>query len=326
MNRLKPQSAGSDTPVQDFIDPQRIDWNLVKSFSVVADLGSLTRAAAVLGISQPTISRQVAELEQLVGAALFERGARGLRLTQAGAALVEPARRMLTAAQAVSVAAAGQNQEVAGTVRVSASEFVSAYVLPPILAALRRRHPAIQIELVASNQVDNLLAREADIAIRMVQPEQGGLIAKKIGSFPIGFYAHRDYLHVPEQRAAEGAGEVERHDWVGLDQSSRLIEGFRNAGYVVDKTFFAFRCDNDIVCWQAVLAGLGVGVTVQVVAKQFPQLVRLLENQPLPDQPVWITAHRELRDTARIRVVFDFLAGALADLHAQATSKIDRVE
>lgn len=321
MNRLKPHSAVPATPAQGFIDPQRIDWNLVKCFTVVADLGSLTRAAVVLGISQPTLSRQVAELEELVGAALFERGARGLRLTEAGTALVEPARRMLAAAQAVSVAAAGQNHEAAGTVRVSASEFVSAYILPPILAALRLRHRDIQIELVASNQVDNLLAREADIAIRMVQPEQGGLIAKKIGDFPIGFYAHRDYLHIPERRAAEGAGEVERHDWVGLDQSNRVIEGFRNAGYIVDKTFFAFRCDNDIVGWQAVLAGLGVGVTVQVVARQFPQLVRVLESQPLPDQPVWITAHRELRNTARIRVVFDFLAEALGMLHAQATSR-----
>ncbi|HYD60727.1 MAG TPA: LysR family transcriptional regulator [Noviherbaspirillum sp.] len=318
MNSSTPSPNDPALPAQGFIDPQRIDWNLVKSFSVVADLGSLTRAAAVLGISQPTISRQITELEQLVGASLFERGARGLSLTQAGAALVEPSRRMLAAAQAVSVAAAGQNQEAAGTVRITASEVMSAYILPPLLAGLRERHPAIQIELVASNQVDNLLAREADIAIRHVQPEQGALIARKIGAFPIGFYAHRDYLHVPERRAAEGAGELERYDWIGLDQSSRVIDGFRQAGYVVDKTFFVFRCDSDIVGWQAVLAGLGVGISAHVIARQFPQLVRVLEKQPLPDLPVWITAHRELRDTARIRAVFDFLVEKLLALHEGA--------
>lgn len=319
MNSSAPPLNGSTLPAQGFIDPQKIDWNLLKSFAAVADLGSLTRAAAILGISQPTISRHIAELEQLVGASLFERGARGLSLTQAGAALVEPSRRMLAAAQAISIAAAGQNQEAAGTVRITASEITSAYILPPILARLRERHPAIQIELLASNRVDNLLTRDADIAIRHVQPDQGGLIARKIGGFPIGFYAHRDYLHVPRRRAAEGAGEVERHDWIGLDQSNRVIEGFRQAGYDVDKSFFAFRCDNDIVGWQAVLAGLGVGVSAHVIARQFPQLVRVLEQQPLPDMQVWITAHRELRDTARIRAVFDFLVEALLALNAQAS-------
>lgn len=318
MNTSTSPNNGPALPAQGFIDPQKIDWNLVKSFSMVAHLGSLTRAAAALGISQPTISRQIAELEQLVGASLFERGARGLSLTQAGAALVEPSRRMLAAAQAVSVAAAGQNQEAAGTVRITASEITSAYILPPLLAAMRERHPAIQIELVASNQVDNLLARDADIAIRHVQPEQGALIARKIGGFPIGFYAHRDYLHIPQRRAAEGISELEQYDWVGLDQSVRVIEGFRQAGHIVDKTFFAFRCDNDIVGWQAVLAGLGVGISAHVIARQFPQLVRVLEHQPLPDLPVWITAHRELRDTMRIRAVFDFLVDGLLALRERA--------
>ena len=307
-NETRRQKAASGR--QDFIDPQQIDWNLLKSLYMVADLGSLTRAAAALGLSQPTLSRQIAELEALAGASLFERVARGLSLTEAGEALMEPARRMLAAAQGLSLAATAQHREVAGTVRITASEIVSAYVLPPVLVALRKAWPAIQVELVASNRVDNLLEREADIAIRMVRPTQAGLISRKIADYPMGFYAHKDYL---AGRDAAGAGQDwGQYDWVGLDQSNQLIEGFRNAGIKVGKTFFAFRTDNHIVGWQAVLAGLGVGVTLQRVARQFPQLVQVMQEQALPALPVWLTAHRELRDTARIRAVFDFLAEALA--------------
>lgn len=310
MNNKKSRRPVATIDKQDFIDPQQIDWNLLKSFYLVADLGSLTRAATVLGLSQPTLSRQIAELEALAGASLFERVARGLSLTEVGEALIEPARRMLAAAQRLSLAATAQHREVAGTVRITASEIVSAYVLPPILVELRRAYPAIQVELVASNRIDNLLAREADIAIRMIRPKQAGLISRKIADLPMGFYAHENYLS--ERDAARAGSDWSSYDWVGLDQSNQLIEGFRNAGIKIDKAFFAFRTDNQIVGWQAVLAGLGVGVTLKRVARQFPQLVQIMPEQALPALPIWLTAHRELRDAARIRAVFDYLAEALA--------------
>lgn len=309
MNTRKEDGASTQRS-QEFIDPQRLDWNLLKSFHAVAQSGSLTGAATMLGLSQPTLSRQIAELETLVGVALFERTARGLRLTEAGESLVEPARRMLVAAQGISFAATAKHRALAGTVRVTASEIVAAYVLPKIFADMRAAYPGIQIELLASDRVDNLLEREADIAIRMVRPEQTGLIARKVADYPLGFYAHADYL----ARHPAGATRDEWHrlDWIGLDQSDQLINGFRDAGFTVDKSFFAFRTDNRIVGWQAVLAGLGVGISLQTVARQYPQLVRVMEDQPVPDLPVWLTTHRELRDSARIRAVFDFLGRELA--------------
>lgn len=320
MNKSKSPQTAANAEGQGFIDPQQIDWNLLKSFHLVADLGSLTRASSSLGLSQPTLSRQIAELEALMGASLFERTARGLSLTEAGAALVEPARRMLAAAQGISLAATARNREVAGTVRITASEVMSAYVLPAVFAELRQAWPAIQIELVASNRVDNLLAREADIAIRMVRPEQAGLIARKVADYPLGFYAHEAYL---ANRADKGS-DWSDYDWVGLDQSSALIEGFRNAGVVVDKSFFSFRTDNQIVGLQAVLAGLGVGIAPKRVARQFPQLAQVMPRQKLPALPVWLTAHRELRDSARIRAVFDFLAEALANETGKRSSSGSR--
>lgn len=293
-----------------FFDPQRVDWNLLKSFCAVADLGSLTAAADVLGMSQPTLSRQVAQLETLLGVALFERLPRGLRLTAAGTALLPSVRHMLAAAQAASLAASGQQRDIAGTVRITASEVMSAYVLPPIFAALRSAFPAIQVELVASNRIDNLLEREADIAVRMVRPKQGGLIARKVADYPMGFYAHESYMS--RHHSGRAAGPDSGHDWIGLDQSMQMIEGFRAAGWKVDRNFFSFRCDNQIVGWQAVVAGLGIGIGLKRVARNFPGLVQVLKDQPVPDLPVWLTAHRELRDVPRIRIVFDFLAKSLA--------------
>ncbi len=285
------------------------DWDLVRAFLAVVEAGSLTRAATLLNTSQPTLSRQIAALEAQTGAALFERTTRGLSLTEAGEALVEPARRMQAAAQALSLAVAGRAQTLAGTVRLTASEMMSAYVLPPVLAQLRAAHPEIEIELVASNRIDNLLAREADIAIRMVRPEQGSLVTRHVADYPLGFYAHASYL---AGRPPVTPNTLAAHDWVGLDQSPQLIEGFRAAGFAIDRHFFAFRCDNQIVGWEAVRAGLGIGITMQRVAARDPNLVRLLPEFAVPPLPVWLTAHRELRATPRMRIVLDALAAALA--------------
>jgi DNA-binding transcriptional LysR family regulator len=285
------------------------DWALLRVFLEVAGTGSLSRAAQALGSSQPTLSRQIALLESQLGQALFERTTRGVRLTQAGAALREPAERMREHAQQLSMTAAGRSQALAGTVRLTASEMVSAYLLPGLLRRLRDRQPEIQIELVASNGVENLLEREADIALRMLRPKQSALVARRLADQPLGLYAHRDYVKA-HGRPTEA--DMFAHQWVGYDRSDQLLRGFRDAGFKVGKEMFAFRCDNQIVAWQAVRAGLGIGVGMHGIAALSPELVRVLAGVPIPPLPLWITAHRELRGTPRLKVVFDFLAEALA--------------
>lgn len=289
------------------------DWSLLRVFLAVAEAGSLSRAAQQLGSSQPTLSRQVGALEAQVGSALFERTRRGLRLTEAGAALRLPAERMRQHAREWSLAAAGRAQSLAGTVRLTASEVMSAYVLPPLLRKLRERHPEIQIELVASNVVENLLEREADIALRMVRPRQAALVARKLAELPLGLYAHRDYL---QQHGLPTLQTMHRHHWIGYDRSDQLLRGFRAAGFEVTREFFGFRCDDQVVAWQAVVAGMGIGVGLQRVARQTPALVQVLEEVLVPSLPVWLTAHRELRDTPRIKVVLDALAEALGSYNA----------
>jgi DNA-binding transcriptional LysR family regulator len=285
-------------------------WALLRVFLEVAATGSISRAAQALGSSQPTLSRQIAQLEAQLGHALFERTTRGVRLTEAGTALREPAERMRDHALQFSMVAAGRVQALAGTVRITASEMVSTYLMPPLLRELRDRHAEIQVELVASNAVENLLERDADIALRMVRPTQGTLVARRLPDQALGLYAHRDYV---EQHGVPTPATLQRHQWVGYDRSDQMLRGFRDAGFAVGKEMFAFRCDNQVVAWHAVLAGLGIGVGMVRVAALSPELVRVLADVPVPPLPLWLTAHRELRGTPRLKLVFDFLAAAFAD-------------
>ncbi|MDE2429471.1 MAG: LysR family transcriptional regulator [Burkholderiales bacterium] len=293
-------------------DPEQTDWNLVRGFVAVVEHGSLTRGAESLGLSQPTLSRQIAELEKALGGALFERVARGLKLTAAGENLVEPARHMMAAARSLSMASVSQGEELSGTVRITASEIVSAFVLPDLLRQLAQQYPDIQIELVASNQLSNLLEREADIAIRMIRPVQNALIARHLADWSLGFYATRSYLEatgLPDPTMKESA--LSRYRWLGMDHSDKFIAGFRDAGMPVERSFFAFRCDNHLVHWQAMLSGLGIGIAMQWMAAQQPTLQRVFPQLSIPSLPVWLTTHRELKSSKRIRTVFDFLAQGL---------------
>ena len=296
-------------------DPTTADWNLLRALGAVLAHGSLTQAAVRLGTSQPTLSRQIAQLERLIGAPLFERGGRRLRPTAQALALAEPAARMLAAAQAMALAAdaaSSQAGQLAGTVRLTASEVVSSQVLPGLLVALARLHPEIQIELVPGDALSNLLDREADIAVRMVRPTQGTLITRHVADWPLGFYAHRDLLAAHGMpHAATDAAALAGQRWLGFDQSLQMIDGFKAAGIDVDRRFFSFRCDNQVVHLEAVRQGLGIGVVMVPLARRSPALVPVLPGLVLPVLPVWLTAHRELRASLRLQRVFDFLAQGL---------------
>ena len=145
------------------------DWHLLPTLLAIADHGSLLAAARHLGLSQPTVGRQLAELERQWGAVLFERTARGLQATASAHQLLPHARRMAEEAASLERALQQSHTEVAGSVRISASQPVACMLLPPVVAQLQGTLPDIQIELVADNAVSNLLEREADIALRMLR-------------------------------------------------------------------------------------------------------------------------------------------------------------
>ena len=271
--------------------------------------GSLSEAARRLGKSQPTLSRWISALETTVGAPLFDRRSDGLHLTTLGSALLEPAAAMAEAAGRLELIAAGREQRLAGVIRITASQIVATYILPAVLTDLRREEPEIEIEVVATDHTENLLRREADIAIRMYRPTQGDVITRKLGEMEIGMFAAHCYL---ERRGApQTIEELRDHDVIGYDRSDLLIDGMRSAGMEVDRSFFAFRSDDQSLCWRMVIAGFGVGFMQIGIGMREPAVARLPTPQPLTTMPMWLTAHQELRSNPRIRRVYDFLADRL---------------
>lgn len=287
------------------------DWTLIRSFLAVIEEGSLLAAAKRLRSSQPTLGRHMALLEQQLGLSLFERTGRGLTPNAAALGLAERARAMADNAAAIGLAASGQGDLPSGTVRITASQTVAAYLLPPLLRDMRQELPGIAVEIVSSNAVSNLLRREADIAIRMVRPNQATLVARKIAEVGLGAYAHKDYLR--QRGTPKSAADLLRHDLIGYDADEAMIEGFRAGGLDVDRDNFRFRCDDHIVLGEALRAGLGIGFLAEYVARRDTGLVRLTLNLPLPRLPVWLTVHREIRSSRRIRLAYDFLARAIPD-------------
>ncbi|MES2951664.1 MAG: LysR family transcriptional regulator [Pseudomonadota bacterium] len=291
--------------------PQKtFDWTLIRSFLAALDQGSLLGAARVLKTSQPTLGRHIAELESQLGVVLFERTGRGLVPTATALQLAEPARGMEAGALQLTRTLTGAQAQTTGTVRITASVPVAVQLLPPLLARMRLALPDIQVELVSSNEVSNLLRREADIAVRMVRPEQGTLVVKKIGNVALGAYAHRNYL--ARRSTIRQLTDLLQHDLIGSDTDVSILRGFQALGYAVGPEAFVLRTDDFIVQWQAVRAGLGIGFMADYMARTDPDVLRVLPDLlPVPDLPMWLAVHREIRTNRRIRAVYDFLAEAL---------------
>ena len=291
------------------------DWNLIRSFLAILDEGSLAAASRKSGISQPTLGRHVDELEASLGVTLFQRGRSGMVPAPAALELAESARKMEQASSAISLAAAGASQQVGGVVRITASDIVATYLLPPVIAGLMRDLPEVEIELAPSNTVENLLRRDADIAIRMVRPAQNDLIARQVNTFEMGIYADMAYLQrngTPRDFASLGG-----HALIGYDRSDLILRGFAEQGYKVDRSFFRFRCDNQITAFEVLVAGAGIGFAPNALARRHANLQRILPEIPVGGLPMWLTSHRELRTSRRIRRVSDYLGERLAALDLQ---------
>lgn len=286
------------------------DWSLLQSFLAVADHGSLSAAARASGASQPTLGRHIRALEAQTGLTLFHRTPTGLEPTEAALPLIEAARGMAVQAARLALNAAGQGEGLAGTVRLTASRVVSTYLLPPILARLRAEEPAIQIELVPSDTTENLLYNAADIALRMYRPEQLDIVARHVTDLPLGLYAAPAFLN--RHGRPRSADDLRAHHFVGYDRDERILRLMRAMGMVVTRTDFPLRCDDQVVYWELVRAGCGIGGMQCRTADADPAVERILPDLPLPALPLWLAAPDSLRRNPRIRRVWDFLAGALA--------------
>jgi DNA-binding transcriptional LysR family regulator len=288
----------------------KFDWNRARAFLVTAEEGSLSAAARALGLAQPTLGRQVDALEEELGVVLFERVGRGFTLTPSGLELLEHVRGMGEAANRVSLAAAGQSQSIEGNVSIAASETYSAMLLPKIIARLRREHPGISVEIVASTKPSDLRRREADIAIRNFAPTEPDLIARKIRDVPARLYATPGYLGSIGNPMLPY--DLRNADFISIDGSGMFLKGLNAWGISVTERNFPILCENYLVMWEMVKEGLGIGVIDGNLGDAEPLVRRVLPDfQPLMF-PIWLVAHREVNTSRRIRLVFDLLATELA--------------
>ena len=282
------------------------DWTHIRAFLATAETGSLSSAARQLGLTQPTLSRQVAALEADLGVLLFERLGRSLALTDTGRELLPHARKMLEGASGLSLAASAQVVSIEGTIRITASDVMSAFVLPPALRQLRQQAPRLTIDVVAANDIRDLMRREADIAIRHVRPEQPDLIARLVQQASAHLYASKSYLDrrgYPSSRA-----ELSGHDFLSFGEPQRMIEFLEPLGIALEADCFRLGSQSGVVTWELAQQGFGICPMAESVAAATRGMERVLPAMDPILFPVWLTTHRELHTSRRIRLVYDLLA------------------
>lgn len=285
----------------------RFDWNQVRAFLATAEEGTLSAAARALGLTQPTLGRQVAALEEDLGVTLFERSGRNLYLTEAGTALLTHVRAMGEAAHRVSLVAAGQSSEVAGDVRLSASDGICTHLLPGLIGGLRQLAPEVRLEIIAENRISDLMRREADIAIRHVEPSEPELIGRRLKDGSARLYAAKSWLE--RHGRPENLEALAKADMIGMDGPDRMVTELQRFGIELPALTMPLQCANASVVWELAKAGHGMCFMSDALAAETPHMDAIdVPGLPPITFPVWLITHRELRTARRIRVVFDYLA------------------
>jgi len=286
------------------------NWDHFRTLLAVLDEGSLSGAARALGLTQPTVGRHIEALEARFGAPLFTRSASGLLPTATALALRPHAETMAAAAEALARTASGEADALHGVVRITASEVVGVEVLPPMLAGFHEAHPEIVIELALNNRQEDLLRREADIAVRMVRPTQGALLARRVGAVPLKLYAHRRYVAAhgtPSTLADPGAAAI------GPDRDVAMMHALAERQINLSRDSFALRADSDLAQLAALRAGFGVGACQAPIARRDPDLIPVLEDAFRYDLEYWVAMHEDLKSSRRMRAMFDWLVEGLSD-------------
>ncbi|MDL5038603.1 LysR family transcriptional regulator [Comamonas sp. Y6] len=302
MNQASSESGQSSPPAPP-------SWELWRSFLAVVEHGSLSGAARALKLTQPSISRHVNALEQCLNAALFTRSRHGLNPTPLATSLLAQVQSMASAAESLLRSASAASAQAQGIVRITASEMVGTMVLPPMLAAFREQHPAIVVELALSNRNDDLLLRQADIAVRMQRPTQAALVARHVGSVKAGLFAHQSYARrhgLPGNLQALFA-----HPLIGVDRDETPLQHPALAKLGLSRESFALRCDSDVAQWMAMRAGFGIGACQHSLVAEDPQYLHVLPEEVQWNYEMWLAMHEDQRDTLRIRLLFDHLANGL---------------
>ncbi len=293
--------------------PSRLtDWNLLRSFVAVVETGSLSRAAMRLGVTQPSVSRHMRQLERLLGETLFDRRPTGLIPTARAQSLYQVAGGIEALVRRAEDNFDSSAERVAGTVRITTSEAFGVHVLPLWLTTLLTDEPELEIELRVSQSTENLIRRDADIAVRFVRPEQDGVIAKRVGQVRLGLYANRSYL--ARHGAPTSPADIGEHLMIGANSQPpttipSTIPIVNPMGELVSLVRRSrFRTDSVLARLAAVEVGMGIGPILENLADARPDLQRVLDGQvTFPPMDIWLCSHEDLRRSTRIRRVYNFL-------------------
>lgn len=285
-----------------------VSWDHYRALLAVAETGSLSAAARRLGLAQPTLGRQIDALERGLGLKLFVRSPTGLLLTDEGRDLLPDARAMAAAAEALARSASAGRDETRGVVRITASEIIGGLVLPPMLGRLQARHRGLIVELVLTNRAEDLLRRDADIAVRMVEPKQAAIVARRIGAISLNLFAHRDYI--ARRGRPETLADLAGHTIIGFDRDDSAARAV-GAPRALTRESFGFRTDSDLAQFTALRTGVGIGVCQAPLAGTLPELEAVLSDQMSFQLEMWLAMHEDLRSSRRIRATFDHLVAEL---------------
>lgn len=297
------------------------DWTLYRTFLAVIREGNFTLAALALGATQPTVGRQIEALETLLGAKLFTRSPRGLLPTTEAMQLVPHAEQMAAAAAALIRASSGDLEADVGVVRLTTGEYAGVEILPPMLAEFTSAHPRIELELSLSNRNEDILQRDADIAVRMLRPTQKALIARRVGSVAVGLYAHRSYVET--RGLPSSPAEITHHRLIGFDRDLHVLRTTGDRAAQFRREDFGLRTDNVAAQIAALRAGMGIAACHVAIAQREPNLVPVLADAFNFEREIWLVMHPDLKDVHRIRLLFDHLASRLtAYAKSVATQRI----
>ena len=287
------------------------DWELQRAFLAVIREGSLSAAARVLQVAQPTVRRRLDALEKALGSALFTRSPTGLHPTPAAHELTRHAETMAAAAEAFARAASGAEDDRAGTVRISCSEVMGVEVLPLLLAPLQAEHPRITLELSLTNRVEDLLRHEADLAVRAAPLTQGAVVARKAAGVRLGLFAHRDYL--ARAGTPQSWAELPHYALIGPDRDTATLRAVSLGDAPLRRSMFSMRTDNQLAQLAAIRAGMGIGVCQAPLAARDPALVAVLPELYTHTMDTWVVMHEDLRRVRRVGRMFRHLVQALED-------------
>ncbi|MEL6376646.1 MAG: LysR family transcriptional regulator [Pseudomonadota bacterium] len=295
------------------------NWNHLRAFFATAETGSLSAAADILGLTQPTLGRQIKALEETLGLALFERSGRALTLTETGREFLADVHVMNEAAAHVTLLADSRTKGLEGKVKVTASDMTSAYVLPDVLVRLRRLAPDLRIDVISANDIRDILHREADIAIRHVRPDQPELIARLIGNAPAHLYAAKSYIEANGE--PKSLDDLNHHDFISLGDDRRMIEEMAKRGICIKPEKLIAGSTSGIACWELAQKGLGLFPMTDSIANLFPNMIPVLAEDSRIEIPTWLVAHRDMQTSRRLRIVFDLLADILTDRLRKTTAQ-----